>query len=111
MLNLGRALLRVPVDEYPDAPLQAARHGYLLGVEESHVSPSHLLRCLGREGGRQVGRGGEDGAGHVFHLQVVSLADELQKLPGGSQNGLGCVLFYSGCPSNTTTVHLCLPDK
>ena len=98
-------LVCVPVDENPDAPFQAARHGYLLGAEEGHVSPANLPRCLGWERRRQVGCGSEDGAGHVFCLQIVSLDDELQELPGGSQNCLGRVPLYSSCSSNTATSH------
>ena len=114
--DVASAIFTTTPDLTTAFPARAAREmGWqdvaLLDVEESHVLPAHLPCRPGGEGGRQVGRGGEDGAGHIFGLQVVGLDDELQELPGGSQNGLGCVLFRSGCTPNTTTVHLCLPDK
>jgi hypothetical protein len=95
----------VPMNEHSYAPGQTARHRDLLGVEQSHVLPTQLARCLCWEGSSQVGGDREYGTGNVGDIDAVCLYEASQQLAGCLQDGRRRICFDGYRSTDASTGH------
>src|SRR5262249_11286334 len=68
--------------------------------QQRHVGPAQVTRRPRREGGPQVGRRGEKGAGDVLGGDAVGLGDRRQQLARPRQDRLRRVLVEERRPAN-----------
>ncbi len=79
------------MDEDADAAGERAGDGDFVAAEHRHVEPAELAGGQGGKLGVEVGRGGEDGAGDVFRLDVVAADQEGDELARGREDFLAVV--------------------
>jgi hypothetical protein len=103
VLDFGLCELSIPMDEDPDALLQSAGDRNLMSAQQGNIEPAQLPGSERWELRVEVGRGGENGAGHVLPVDPIPPDHKRNQLPRGRKDFVARILRDGGRPANTAT--------